>query len=675
LDLRKQYPAFGNGSFEALSSGNAKVLAFIRETDAETLLVVANLSRLSQYTELDLSRYRGQTPTELFGQTAFPIVSESPYRLSLGPHGFFWFCLGCRDRDDADVAEHQLPTISIRHDFSDLFIGRSGKLLGEALEPYLLRQRWFAGKARNLQSVNVIDWFHFEQTRVESSLYCLIARANYSNGEPDSYCIPVMLVDEEVAEDLMAEHQRAGIARIKMPNEDHSQVLCEATGEPEIWKQMSSMISERRRKTTQRGAIRGTQTTTYGHLVETFDAKTPPTVHGGEQSNTSAIFAEKFILKLFRRLTPGINPDLEIGRHLTEHELSIVPKVAGALEYQLESGEQFTLGILHEYVPNVGDAWKYTLDELARYFEHVQSVDIHEFDVDDSDREEAGHSLISDAQRSVLDLCALEPPPLAQHTIGGFLSLAELLGQRVGELHVALATAGGGSAFSPEPFTRLYQRSLYQSMSSQARATMEMLRSQQGRLNEESQKLAQDVLSCDQSLYSKFRELTRGLIDARRIRCHGDLHLGQVLFTGTDFVIIDFEGEPERPVSERRIKASAFRDVAGMLRSFHYAANAALRGRAQGLIMQHAEVPVEVWASYWSAWVSASFLRTYLVAAEPGGFLPKDRTRLNVLLRAYLLEKALYELRYEMNNRPDWVSIPLQGIKQYCGAKEPSLIA
>jgi maltose alpha-D-glucosyltransferase/alpha-amylase len=148
-----------------------------------------------------------------------------------------------------------------------------------------------------------------------------------------------------------------------------------------------------------------------------------------------------------------------------------------------------------------------------------------------------------------------------------------------------------------------------------------------------------------------------------------------VLFTGTDFVIIDFEGEPERPVSERRIKASAFRDVAGMLRSFHYVANAALRGHVQGLIMQHAEVPIEVWASYWSAWVSASFLRTYLAAAEPGGFLPKDRTQLNVLLRAYLLEKALYELRYELNNRPDWVNIPLQGITQYCGAKEQSAIA
>jgi maltose alpha-D-glucosyltransferase/alpha-amylase len=212
-------------------------------------------------------------------------------------------------------------------------------------------------------------------------------------------------------------------------------------------------------------------------------------------------------------------------------------------------------------------------------------------------------------------------------------------------------------------------------MSGQARSTIELLRAQQRRLNEEARNQSKEMLECERSLYSKFSELTRGLIDARRIRCHGDLHLGQVLFTGTDFVIIDFEGEPERPVSERRIKASALRDVAGMLRSFHYAAYAALRGQTQALIMHHATVPIENWANYWSAWVSAAFLRRYLVAAEPGGFLPKDRTQLHTLTRAYLLEKALYELRYELNNRPDWVNIPLEGIKQYCSSKEQVAIA
>jgi len=206
-------------------------------------------------------------------------------------------------------------------------------------------------------------------------------------------------------------------------------------------------------------------------------------------------------------------------------------------------------------------------------------------------------------------------------------------------------------------------------MRSQARSTMDFLRRQQHQLNDEAQKQASQLLECEQSLHEKFRELLHGVIDARRIRCHGDLHLGQVLFTGKDFVIIDFEGEPERPVSERHIKASPLRDVAGMLRSFHYAAHAALRGQSQPIVSQHANVPIERWATYWSTWVSATFLRGYLAAATAGGFLPKEESQLHILLRAYLLEKALYELRYELNNRPDWVNIPLEGLQQYCGSE------
>jgi maltose alpha-D-glucosyltransferase/alpha-amylase len=240
--------------------------------------------------------------------------------------------------------------------------------------------------------------------------------------------------------------------------------------------------------------------------------------------------------------------------------------------------------VLHEYVANIGDAWTYTLDELDRYFERVQSTDAQTFHKDGAGPEAHDREPVA-GNEAFFELSGSEPPPLAQDLIGGFLSLAELLGRRVGEMHVALARAPG-SAFAPEPFTRLYQRSLYQSLRSQARSTMELLKSQRGRLDEEAQSKARDTLECERALYSQFSMLLHAPLDASRIRCHGDLHLGQVLFTGKDFVIIDFEGEPERPISERRIKASALRDVAGMLRSFHKAAQAALRGKTQSLILQ-----------------------------------------------------------------------------------------
>jgi maltose alpha-D-glucosyltransferase/alpha-amylase len=399
-----------------------------------------------------------------------------------------------------------------------------------------------------------------------------------------------------------------------------------------------------------------------------MDADALPTVHAGEQSNTSALFDQHLILKLFRRLTTGTNPDLEIGRRLSEqHQLEIVPQVAGALEYRALSGQQTTLAVMHQFVANVGDAWTYTLDELDRYFERVQSVDLHEFSEGEAQPDELMRHLMSIVQASPFQLKEGEPPWVAQHVIGGYLSFAELLGRRVGELHVALANIHADPAFTAEPFTRLYQRGLYQSMRSQARATMSLLRSQLPTLADEVREKARHLLECEDSLMLPLRALTGELFQARRIRCHGDLHLGQVLFTGKDFVIIDFEGEPERPVSERRIKASPLRDVAGMLRSFHYAGRSALRGATSALLLQHATAPLELWADYWSAWISAAFLKSYLVAAKAGSFLPDNESQSEALLKAYLLEKAVYELRYEINNRPNWVAIPLDGVERYCG--------
>ena len=683
LDLRKQYPAFGHGSFEALGSSNSKVFAFLRETDQETLLVVANLSRFSQYVELDLSRYRGRTPTELFGRTAFPTIGDNPYLLSLGPHNFLWFCIGCREEETGGLEPAELPSVRVGGGWQGLLQGSARKLLREALEPYLKRHRWFAGKARALQATDIVDVFSITASTEEPELKLLLVSARYAEGEPDTYLLPVALLKEGPASELLERHPAAGILHVDVAAKDETLTLCEASWNERVWHELLAAIRERRRLSGQHGTISGVRTDAFSRLWDDSLLETTAAVHGGEQSNTSALFDERLILKLFRRVTPGINPDFEIGRQLTEREqFPHVPQVAGALEYHSESGRQLTLAVLHEYVLNVGDAWIYTLDELVRYFERVQSY-TPELAVTDTAIEAAAAEIsnatlptapateqeldrASKSQGALLDLVEIEPPQLAQETIGGYLYSAELLGQRVGELHVALAKTDGGPSFSPEPFTRLYQRSLYQSMRSQARATFDFLRSQLPRLDEPARSRAHQAVEQQRCVFARIGELLHEPIVARRIRCHGDLHLGQVLFTGKDFVIIDFEGEPERPVSERRIKTSPLRDVAGMLRTFHYVAHAALRGHAPALFIQHAAIPIERWAAFWTAWVSATFLRGYLSVAETGGFLPQDRGQLRTLLSAYLLEKALYEVRYELNNRPDWVTIPLEGILHLC---------
>ena len=254
-------------------------------------------------------------------------------------------------------------------------------------------------------------------------------------------------------------------------------------------------------------------------------------------------------------------------------------------------------------------------------------------------------------------------PPLAAELLGVYLETARLLGQRTGELHIALAQARDNPAFTPEPFTDFYRRNLYQGMLSQINETFQLLRQRLTHLPEPLQAEAQWVLTLQPNIRQRLQVLRSRRITTMRLRCHGDYHLGQVLHTGKDFVIIDFEGEPARPLSIRRLKRPALRDVAGMIRSFHYAASAALWDHGAGLRLE--DVPsLEPWVQLWYRWVSAVFLKSYLAVAHQEAFLPQTPDDLHTLLDIYLLEKVLYELNYELNHRPNWVNIPLQGIRQ-----------
>jgi maltose alpha-D-glucosyltransferase/alpha-amylase len=399
------------------------------------------------------------------------------------------------------------------------------------------------------------------------------------------------------------------------------------------------------------GELTASSTRALRQLRGPADEHLEPSVLKAEQSNTSVIYGDKLILKLIRRLDAGTNPELEIGRFLTERtKLAHVPPVAGFLEYRRGRQEPLTVAILQGLVPNEGDAWQYTLDALDRYFERALTA-----------------SLTSDEAAppvgSLLSLSDGEAPEDITTLLGPYLESAMLLGQRTGELHLALASSPDDANFAPETITPFYQRSLYQSMRNLTSQVLQALRRRLRHLPEELQGQAQRVLDREETILGRFRAVVEGKITGTRIRCHGDYHLGQILYTGKDFVIIDFEGEPARPLSERRIKRSALRDVAGLLRSFHYAAYSALFAREpSGAVRPQDTEALEPWSRLWYMSVSAAFLRAYLATASRGRFLPSARKELEIMLDAYLLEKAIYELGYELNNRPDWVRIPLQGI-------------
>jgi maltose alpha-D-glucosyltransferase/alpha-amylase len=646
IALRKQYRAFSRGTLEVLSADNRKVLAYLRCHGDERILVVANLSRFVEYVELNLSSYRGWVPMELFGRNDFPPIGDLPYLLTLGPHAFFWFALQperrAEPRGRAESSEARLPELQAQGGWRVLLAPPGRSALEAALATYLPARRWFAGKARRIKTVRVVDVLHLPQP---GSAEILLVRVEYTQGEADLYMLPVGCAMGEDAVRVRGEFPYAAIAHVATRDGAQPGLLHDVLVDRGVCAALLEMIVRRRRLKGTSGEIIATRTQ---GLAPPADAA--PSTLSVEQSNTSIRYGDRFILKVFRRVGEGVNPDLEIGRFLTKRGFPHVPPVAGALEYRTGRGEPMTLAILQGFVANQGDGWRHALHFLGGYFE--QALVAH-----------AAPRDVPVPETSTLELADEEPPRLALEMMASYLEAARHLGQRTAELHVALASEEGGPPFAPEPYTPLHQRSVYQSQRSLTRRTLQLLRERAPTLPGDASKEATQVLDLEPELVRRFRTVLDRRITALRIRCHGDYHLGQVLWTGKDIVIIDFEGEPDRPIGERRIKRSPLHDVAGMLRSFHYAVHAALfEQEASGLHSPEAMDGLDRWAQFWYAWVGARFLRGYLDAATPGRFLPRTQPELGALLDASLLEKAVYEVGYELNNRPEWVRIPLRGI-------------
>ena len=310
-----------------------------------------------------------------------------------------------------------------------------------------------------------------------------------------------------------------------------------------------------------------------------------------------------------------------------------------------------SVGILTQFVPGARDGWDYTLDALSRYFDRVLLFD-------------AENRTCEVPSGSLLELSSRQPSDAVVEAIGTYLESARLLGVRTAELHLTLG-AGGEPDFAPEAFSSHYQRSLYQSMRNLLMENFELLKRKAASLPSELHPDAQAILQAQEALLERYKQLYTERLEAMRIRVHGDYHLGQVLSTGTDFMILDFEGEPARALSARRLKRSPISDVAGMIRSFHYAVHTAQQVlEERGLVTPENRQSVACWSAYWRRWICATYLGAYRSTMGDSRLLPQDQKQLCILLDAYLIDKAVYEIGYELNNRPTWLTIPFDGILQ-----------
>jgi maltose alpha-D-glucosyltransferase/alpha-amylase len=643
---RKQHQAFSRGDIEFIDSNNSKILAFTRSYKDDKILVVINLSRYAQQAELDLSALAGYVPTEVFSRNEFSLIGDEPYAFPLQFKNYFWFELKKQkeeELDDVVSADSQL-TISAAA-WNQMKVSTKNELKTILLN-YVHRNRWFRGKAKKIKNIEITDTIALATGALNS--YIIIIETMYIEGKNELYVIPLSITTGDEIAEIKYRHPEAQVAHIEI--DGHEGLMFDGSYNKKMRDLLFQLIYQKGKIKNRKTAIAGIPGKKFSTKVKKSELPLASRVLLAEQSNTSILYDSRYFFKMYRSPEEGVNPELEIIKTLTENTtFRNFPTFAGALEYQKSDTENAALGILVDFLPNEGNAWEFTKSAIDRYFDR----------------------LIEDKE-IILNKIAAENKPVTElvgedkmnELLGPFfVEMVSLLGRRTAELHLALASVKNKKEFSEEPFSLLYQKSLYQSFRTLIKRTVNQMKSPKKPLNEEQTALIDDIISNEALLLSTIKHtLEKKKIHTSKIRVHGDYHLGQVLFTGKDFMIIDFEGEPTRSLTARQLKLCPFKDVAGMLRSFHYAIY-------MGQLENKSKIPgnadlLDPWLEAWYETVEKTFLKSYLKTAGNASFIPDEAREVKDLLSVYTIEKAIYEADYEFNNRPDWLHIPLNGLKK-----------
>jgi maltose alpha-D-glucosyltransferase/alpha-amylase len=650
LAVRKSSSAFGRGRLTFLKPGNRKVLAYLREFGEDTILCVANLGRSAQPVELDLRRYKGRVPVEMFGRAAFPPIGELPYLLTLPGSGFYWFRLS----KDAEVphwheerlVREDLPVVVLFDGWTSFFRDRvvpwriamatkSRQQLEEQVLPgYIELQRWYGAKGEPVRRAQLADHLLWERNRRQWML-ALFEVESGSEAAPHAapYFVPLALDWEGDREDARA-RERSPATIAKARQQASVGMLTDAFADEAFCRALVEAIGQGGEAAMAQGRLRFTATAAFSAIVGSDAARLAVGAPLAQSSNTAVALGERLFLKGYRRLRRGLNPEFEVGRFLTDVAgfPHCVP-VAGALDYVAADGSLTALALLQAYVSNEGDGWTYTLEYLERHF---------------ADARHPAEGAHADAH-------------------GPYRTLARTLGERTAELHRALATPGGGPDFDAEPVSGPDVAAWKARVNADAQTTLDVLARRIERLDEKLRDSAKELLKDPRRLLAWIDGVAFDPAGARRMRYHGDFHLGQVLLRQNDFLIIDFEGEPARSLEERRTKHSPLRDVSSMLRSFDYARWSALRRAAQE---PEEQARCARLAEAWHGVARAAFLEGYAQRAAGAGLFASFEAA-HGLVMLFEIEKALYELRYELDNRPAWAGIPLNGLRALAGRGGP----
>jgi maltose alpha-D-glucosyltransferase / alpha-amylase len=635
IAARKRHAALGRGALSFIYPRNRKILAYLRTDDSEVILCVANMSAAPQAAELDLAAYSGRVPVELLGRSAFPPIGELPYFITLPGYGFYWFLLA----DEMEAPKWHEPAVQPLPEFRTLVVGRRwagivddpvrGVLWQTILPEFLPNQRWFAAKGSRIADVLATDWAVLADGTEEFLL--AETEVRLEGDERQHYLLPLAIAWETPVDDPLSRLLPFTLARARTGGRIGA--IYDGMAAAALPRALVRAIAVERQIPTRRGGrMEFRKTKAFAAVFDdaVADGELPVERLGREQSNTSVLIGDNMIFKALRRIEPGIHPELEIGRFLTDvASFTNAPPLLGSVELRDEGGQPTALGVLQGFVRNQGDGWSFTLDYLERVLSQL------EFLPQD-----------------------IEPDHAEVHIV--YLALAGTLGQRIGELHQAFALPVEDPAFQPEPADGRSVGRWSDALLEQAEAALIILeRTLAAGDGPEMRTDIERLLDAWPTITDAALQMRGGFEGVVNTRIHGDLHLGQVVVVREDFYILDFEGEPLRSMAERRTKQSPLKDVAGMLRSFDYAAHTAAHSRP--------EVRPEVGErllraiDQWRRMTVERFIAGYRQAVAGCASVPVDDETFDRLLNLFLLEKVLYEIRYEATNRPDWLPIPVGG--------------
>jgi len=661
ISLRQQHKKiFGRGSIELLPVENSAIFAFIREYEGEQILVVANLSRFTQSVHIPAeAELEGLAPVELFSQSPFPTIEKDDYHLTVGPHHFYWFKLVPEDDiqreptrrsglQPADIEENGRthPVLPVAEGLQNLLVPtmaqrRGPEQLESLLPDFIEKQRWFGAKGQVLHGVEVEDAVRLKST---PDVYLSVLEVHLED-ETSLYTLPLMAAPEKKAASLLDEYPHAALAWLEVDDTGERRLVHDATVDSEFWATLFRWWQQDSRGRSLKGVYSAESSEAAKH-----DEPEDIELLTGEQSNTSALINGEYFAKIYRRLEEGPNPEKELLEHLTSVNFKFAPRLHGTVNFRRQR-RQYTLGVFQEALDVETDAWTYALNSTTQFLDRVENSPFPR-----EQTESAGQSGGSDD--GLGGRAGAESVPVwLDEVTPEMVSFARTLGVRTAEMHRALSRAEAED-LHPIDAPSDAGAELAQRVRTELTETRDLLDRQD------------DLPPDDLPTKSAWNDAEERLVplddldgDHQRIRIHGDYHLGQLLRAEGDVYILDFEGEPARPLEERRKRENALRDVAGMIRSLEYAVLAAWEDHTE------TDPDYQPWIDALLYWVETTFLNAYADTAEDADFLPDPPARYTFHW-AFLLDKALYEVRYELNHRPDWAWLPLHGLRRLLGEQD-----